>query len=66
MSRSMPVLPISHPYNASLEVANMPTRLWIAALLTLTLGVAGCSSNSKSTDKDYRPLGDPKALNRGN
>ena len=44
----------------------MPIRLWIAALLTLTLGVAGCSSNPKSTDKDYRPLGDPKALNRGN
>ncbi|GBL59591.1 hypothetical protein SAMN05216577_1539 [Pseudomonas citronellolis] len=41
---------------------------WRAALLTLAvlLGLAGCSGNYKFNDKDYRPLGDPQTLNRGN
>ncbi|WP_434608561.1 type VI secretion protein [Pseudomonas sp. D2-30] len=29
------------------------------------LGLGGCSGNFKFTDRDYRPLGDPQAVNRG-
>ena len=40
-------------------------QLFSAALLALTLALAGCSSNYKYSDADYRPLGDPEAVNRG-
>lgn len=41
----------------------MLKQLFSAALLALAL--AGCSSNYKYSDADYRPLGDPEAVNRG-
>lgn len=37
-----------------------------AALLALALCLAGCSGNYKFSDDDYRPLGDPHVVNRGN
>ncbi|GEM_PF-184946 len=35
------------------------------ALLVLALALAGCSGNYRFNDDQYRPLGDPQALNRG-
>ncbi|KII37588.1 type VI secretion protein [Pseudomonas sp. 43A] len=45
----------------------MSVRHWQAALLTLVVlcGLGGCSGNYKFNDNDYRPLGDPQAVNRG-
>ncbi len=45
----------------------MPVRHWPAVLLALAVlcGLAGCSGNYKFNDDDYRPLGDPQAVNRG-
>lgn len=45
----------------------MPVRHWPAVLLALAVlcGLAGCSGNYKFNDGDYRPLGDPQAVNRG-
>lgn len=36
-------------------------RLLSASLLAALLGLAGCTGNYKSSDDDYRPLGDPHA-----
>jgi len=35
------------------------------ALLVLALALADCAGNYKFSDDQYRPLGDPQALNRG-
>ena len=45
----------------------MTARHWYAVLLTLAVlcGASGCSGNYKFNDNDYRPLGDPQAVNRG-
>ncbi|WP_323164094.1 type VI secretion protein [Pseudomonas atacamensis] len=45
----------------------MSVRHWHAVLLTLVFlcGLGGCSGNYKFNDNDYRPLGDPQAVNRG-
>lgn len=45
----------------------MPVRHWPSVLLALAVlsGLAGCSGNYKFNDGDYRPLGDPQAVNRG-
>jgi hypothetical protein len=45
----------------------MSVRHWHAVLLTLVVlcGLGGCSGNYKFNDNDYRPLGDPQAVNRG-
>ena len=34
--------------------------------LAFLLCLAGCSGNYKFNDQDYRPLGEPQTLNRGN
>nr|WP_272888822.1 type VI secretion protein [Stutzerimonas stutzeri] len=34
-------------------------------MLVLALALAGCTGNYKFSDDQYRPLGDPQALNRG-
>ena len=39
----------------------MSHRLLTATLLAALLGLAGCGGNYKSSDDDYRPLGDPHA-----
>ncbi|PAU54983.1 type VI secretion protein [Pseudomonas indica] len=44
----------------------MQYRHWPAALLILALSLAGCSGNYTFNDDEYRPLGDPQAVNRGN
>lgn len=38
---------------------------YLPALL-LTAALAGCSGNYKFNDDQYRPLGDPQAVQRGN
>lgn len=47
----------------------MFARHWQAALLAMVVvcGLAGCTGNGnyKHSDKDYRPLGEPQAVNRG-
>ncbi|MCJ8205746.1 type VI secretion protein [Pseudomonas sp. RGM2987] len=45
----------------------MPVFPWRAVLLTFVLPIAlsGCSGNYKFNDSEYRPLGDPEAVNRG-
>lgn len=45
----------------------MPVFAWRAVLLTflVSLALGGCSGNYKFNDSDYRPLGDPQAVNRG-
>lgn len=46
------------------EGLRMLIRFCSTALLVLAL--TACSGNYKFSDDDYRPLGDPQALNRGN
>lgn len=41
-------------------------RYYPAALLALTLCLGACSGNYKYSDADYRPLGEPTTINRGN
>lgn len=48
----------------SREGLRMLIRFCSTALLVLAL--TACSGNYKFSDDDYRPLGDPQALNRGN
>jgi len=36
------------------------------ALLALALCLTGCTGNYKFSDDDYRPLGEPQAVSRGN
>ncbi|WP_447592153.1 type VI secretion protein [Aquipseudomonas campi] len=36
------------------------------ALLTALIALAGCTGNYKFNDDQYRPLGDPHAVKRGN
>ncbi|MCQ4326863.1 type VI secretion protein [Pseudomonas stutzeri] len=43
----------------------MKTISGSTALLVLALALAGCTGNYKFSDDQYRPLGDPQALNRG-
>ncbi|MDF5809020.1 type VI secretion protein [Pseudomonas aeruginosa] len=45
----------------------MPVRHWPAVLRPWpsSAASAGCSGNYKFNDGDYRPLGDPQAVNRG-
>lgn len=45
----------------------MPVHRWPACLLVFALlsSLAGCSGNYTFNDSDYRPLGDPQAVNRG-
>ncbi|MCD4530802.1 MULTISPECIES: type VI secretion protein [Pseudomonas] len=40
---------------------------WSIVLLTLVLScsLGGCTGNYTFNDSDYRPLGDPQAVNRG-
>jgi hypothetical protein len=35
-------------------------------LLALALCLSACSGNYKFSDDDYRPLGEPQAVSRGN
>ncbi|WP_219858481.1 type VI secretion protein [Stutzerimonas azotifigens] len=35
-------------------------------MIVTALVFAGCSGNYKFNDAEYRPLGDPQAVNRGN
>ncbi|MBO3277356.1 type VI secretion protein [Pseudomonas schmalbachii] len=46
----------------------MPRHRWYIALpiLAALLGLCGCSGNYKFDDNEYRPLGDPQVINRGN
>ncbi|MCE0462635.1 MULTISPECIES: hypothetical protein [Pseudomonas] len=45
----------------------MPGFSWQIVLLTfvVSFGLCGCGGNYKINDNDYRPLGDPQAINRG-
>ncbi|WP_308724982.1 type VI secretion protein [Metapseudomonas otitidis] len=43
-----------------------PRTLRALASLALCIALAGCSGNYKFDDGDYRPLGTPQILNRGN
>ncbi|MCP8463999.1 type VI secretion protein [Pseudomonas sp. ZM23] len=43
-------------------LARRSALLALAALLAL----GGCSGNYKFNDKEYRPLGEPQTVNRGN
>ncbi|UCO98898.1 type VI secretion protein [Metapseudomonas lalkuanensis] len=38
----------------------------MALVLAVLSCLAGCGGNYKFNDKDYRPLGDPQTVNRGN
>ncbi len=40
-------------------------RYWSVALLLLAVSLSACSGNHKFNDDDYRPLGDPQSVNRG-
>ena len=45
----------------------VPARSWRAVALCLLLlpGLVGCSGHYRFSDNDYRPLGEPMAVNRG-
>ena len=40
-------------------------RLHVVLTLALLCALGGCKANYTFTDSDYRPLGDPHAINRG-
>ncbi|WP_252992471.1 type VI secretion protein [Pseudomonas pergaminensis] len=42
----------------------MPFHRWQAVVLVLCL-LSGCNANYVFDDADYRPLGDPEAMRRG-
>nr|WP_298139425.1 type VI secretion protein [uncultured Pseudomonas sp.] len=44
----------------------MPKHYYPIALLALALCLTGCSGNYKYSDDQYRPLGDPQVVKRGN
>jgi hypothetical protein len=44
---------------------SMQARYLPAALLALTMSLAGCSGNYTWSDSDYRPLGEPYPVKRG-
>ncbi len=46
---------------------SMSARAWRAVALGLLLlpGLVGCSGHYRFSDNDYRPLGEPMAVNRG-
>lgn len=48
------------------EGLDMKPHVWAIALLAVVLTLAGCSSNYKFNDDEFRPLGDPQANDRGN
>lgn len=57
---------LNTPSSTPLEQSHpMLKRYYPAALLVLALCLGACSSNYKYSDADYRPLGDPAAVNRG-
>lgn len=41
-------------------------RTYFTAALLALLALAGCNSNYKYSDADYRPLGEPITVNRSN
>ncbi len=45
----------------------MPSHPWCSAawLFALLLGLTACTGNYKFNDDQYRPLGEPQAINRG-
>tara|TARA_R110001599_G_scaffold293322_1_gene497129 strand:+ start:193 stop:420 length:228 start_codon:yes stop_codon:yes gene_type:complete len=47
------------------EVPMNTRRYWPVALLLLAVSLSACSGNHKFKDDDYRPLGDPQSVNRG-
>lgn len=59
--------PIACPRPFNSGVLPMPDFSWQAVLLAIVVsfGLGGCNSNYKFNDSDYRPLGDPQAVNRG-
>jgi hypothetical protein len=44
---------------------SMKTLCGPAVLLVLALSLVGCGGNYRFDDHQYRPLGDPQALERG-
>ncbi|MDX1367886.1 type VI secretion protein [Pseudomonas sp.] len=44
----------------------MPLPRYTLALLALALCLTGCTGNYKYSDDQYRPLGEPQAVQRGN
>ena len=41
------------------------TTVGVVLTLALLCALGGCKGNYTFTDSDYRPLGDPHAINRG-
>lgn len=52
------------PYMSERKVTHMKTLPLITTLLAVLLGLGGCAGNYKTSDDDYRPLGDPQAEQR--
>jgi hypothetical protein len=44
----------------------MLKHFYPTALLALALCLTGCTGNYKYSDDQYRPLGEPQAVKRGN
>lgn len=58
-------MPTHSPITACGE-PEMSHRLLTTTLLAALLCLSGCAGNYKSSDDDYRPLGDPHAEQRDN
>jgi len=57
---------IATQIHALKEEIRMPLPRYTLALLALALCLTGCSGNYKFSDDQYRPLGEPEAVQRGN
>ncbi|WP_339490383.1 type VI secretion protein [Pseudomonas sp. EL_65y_Pfl2_R95] len=44
----------------------MKPHFWAITLIAVLMTVAGCTSNFKFNDDEFRPLGDPQADERSN
>ena len=54
----------ARPLNGD-ELMTVRHRLHLVLTLALLCALGGCKGNYTFTDSDYRPLGDPHAINRG-
>lgn len=59
------IAPRAHRTSLTVTQLKQNPHFLTAALLALTMCLAGCSGNYTWSDSDYRPLGEPYPVKRG-